>query len=111
MIKRVADIYNPQTNWMVSTPFISTKGENSYGILAESVGGGGGSAGYAVSVSATPAFSTSVSLGGTGGGDGGAQNVAVGNSGEITTYDDNSHGILAQSVGGGGGAAVVMAGK
>ena len=83
---------------------IHTEGENSYGILAESVGGGGGVAGYAVSASVS-AISAAVSLGGSGGDGGDAQKVAVTSSGDIVTEGDNSSGILAQSVGGGGGAA------
>ena len=84
---------------------IHTEGENSHGILAESLGGGGGVAGYSVSVSATPAFSAVVSLGGSGGDGGGAQNVTLVSSGDIATYGDSSDGILAQSIGGGGGVA------
>ena len=82
---------------------IHTSGENSYGILAQSVGGGGGSGGYSIAASAGAGFSGSLSIGGTGakGGDAGA--VSVINTGAVWTDNTDSHGIFAQSVGGSGG--------
>ena len=85
---------------------ITTYGENSHGIFAQSVGGGGGSGGFGIAVSGG-IFSGSFAMGGKGGtaGNGGSVNVGEGTplSGTIRTYGDHSYGILAQSVGGGGG--------
>ncbi len=79
---------------------IQINGQNSIGILAQSVGGGGGTAGSALGVA-----SVQVNIGGQNGvvGDGGA--VQVTNTGSITIVGSDSIGIIAQSVGGGGGLA------
>ena len=74
---------------------ISTTGDFSSAIFAQSVGGGGGTGGGgALSL---------LSLGGNGssGGDGGT--VDIFNFGRIDTFGNVSHGVFAQSVGGGGG--------
>ncbi len=79
-----------------SSDAIVTRGQQSHGILAQSVGGGGGTGGDAVGA---------VSYGGNGGGgsaSGGS--VTVSNSELITTRGTESNAIFAQSVGGGGGA-------
>lgn len=95
---------------------ITTYGEKSEGIKAQSIGGGGGSGGdsKAISggvplgksiVSVTPA----IGIGGSGGTGGLGGTVTVSNQGSssavvgIATFADRSSGILAQSVGGGGG--------
>lgn len=97
---------------------IFTKGAFSYGILAQSVGGGGGVGGdaskYSIELSNTPdslapalsllSFSSEFVLGGDGGLGGNADKVTVNNAGNITTSNAFAVGILAQSVGGGGGA-------
>ena len=100
---------------------IKTAGNQSYGILAQSIGGGGGSGGHAFSDNLVGFDETSLSfdLGGKGGkgGDGGKVTMSIlGNPelapGEnphfdvlmkIKTDGTHSHGILAQSIGGGGG--------
>ena len=86
---------------------IYTGGSNSIGILAQSVGGGGGSGGLSATDASGGGGNTSVSLnfglGGAGGGGGAGNIVTVVNQGAITTVGDASHGIFAQSVGGGGG--------
>jgi hypothetical protein len=85
-----------------------TAGDNSQGILAQSVGGGGGNGGFAGSLALSGGASVGVSLGGGGSSAGDASTVRV-NSGlnsahqNILTTGDSSAGILAQSVGGGGG--------
>lgn len=92
---------------------ILTNDSQSYGVFAQSVGGGGGSAGYAFSdgYAGAGALGLTMAIGGNGstGGHGGTVNVlsnAFGNEGgSIQTKGDQSHGILAQSVGGGGGEA------
>ncbi|MRN50543.1 hypothetical protein GJU94_12000 [Brucella sp. 10RB9214] len=85
---------------------ISTGGNDSNGILAQSIGGGGGNGGWSVGAG----IYGTVSLGGSGaaGGKGGMVNLAFADNeaeaGAITTNGDRSRGILAQSIGGGGGA-------
>ncbi|MFD0892672.1 hypothetical protein ACFQ5Q_03490 [Luteolibacter ambystomatis] len=98
------------TGSLISTGFdgsILTKDERSTGFFAQSVGGGGGNGGLAVSAagSGSLAFSGSIAIGigGEGGGGGNGGKVSVGIGGNITTQEDNSTGLLAQSVGGGGG--------
>jgi uncharacterized protein YhjY with autotransporter beta-barrel domain len=96
---------NSSTVRVVSgTNVITTRGANSFGIEAESVGGGGGTGGYAVSVAVGDQVSASLAIGGQGGGGGDGSNVTVSSQSTINTTGTNSHGIFAQSVGGGGGA-------
>jgi hypothetical protein len=78
-----------------NTGTLSTSGADSQGILAQSIGGGGGNGGTS---------GGTFSFGGTGGGGGTGGNVTVSNGGSIT-LGVNSVGIQAQSVGGGGGKA------
>lgn len=77
--------------------------EPSFGIFAQSVGGGGGEGGMGA-LSDWHNFGSSIALGGGGGngGDGGQVNVYL-NAGSISTTSDGAVGIFAQSVGGGGG--------
>ncbi len=87
---------------------ITTRGYRSRGILAQSVGGSGGSGGSALAVSGALSLSegtidASVALGGAGGAGAEGADVAVDNSGDITTEDLKASAILAQSIGGGGG--------
>jgi hypothetical protein len=78
---------------------IGTQGRNAYGVLAQSVGGGGGAViGGNLTASAGNFFGTGQMVG-----DGGA--VQVGTSGSITTLGQGAIAILAQSIGGGGGLA------
>ncbi len=86
----------------VSTP-AGTPNNDAYGILAQSLGGGGGNGGFAGSLTATGAVGVSVSVGGTGGAGGSSGSVNVTSTGDIATVFDVSGGILAQSIGGGGG--------
>lgn len=85
---------------------ITTYGGASFGIFAQSVGGGGGIGGAASSANSI-SFHLDAKLGGNGGksSDGGA--VTVKNTGTISTEGKESHGIVAQSVGGGGGTMLV----
>ena len=107
---------------------IQTKGDNSDGLYAQSVGGGGGAGGYAIAsaisagIGASVSFSTAIGGSGGSGGNGGDVTVRTGGSivtgtvggafvtsnGVQTTQVRNSGefstGLLAQSVGGGGGA-------
>jgi len=87
---------------------IVTSGDDSAGILAQSVGSGGGFGGIDVSGDLAGASSMTAALGasGTGNGDGGDLSL-ISTGSAITTSGDRSHGILAQSIGGGGGAASI----
>ena len=86
---------------------ITTEGEFSRGLFAQSVGGGGGTGGLSVAAAgalgAVGAVTGTASVGGQGGagGDGGAVNVKT--SGSITTRSGRAVALLVQSVGGGGG--------
>ena len=89
---------------------ITTKGDDSNAILAQSIGGGGGNGGTSAagSLSASlgadgAAYSVSVAIGGTGGKGNEAGEIDVTSSGDLVTLGDSSHAILAQSIGGGGG--------
>lgn len=76
---------------------IATGGEHAHGVLAQSIAGSGGAGGVEVS--------GVVALGGDGAGGGTAGSVTVTQSGNISTAGYSSHGVLAQSIGGGGGAS------
>ena len=91
---------------------VTTKGDDSYGILAQSISGGGG-----LVLGGKPVGSTGSDFFGTGQMTGSVNNDGVnsptsGNSGVFVTAGDNittsgtgAVGILAQSIGGGGGLA------
>ncbi len=82
---------------------ILTDGESSIGLVAQSIGGGGGRASAVAAKSNGGTVNGSVSLGADGGTGnvGGTVNVTV--SGAIATSGAHSDGVLAQSIGGGGG--------
>lgn len=80
------------TNWAA----ITTKGSESQGIFAESVGGQSGSGGRSGGL-------VSFGSGANSAGDGGP--VGVTNHGSITTGGSEAHAIVAHSAGGGGGTA------
>jgi len=89
---------------------LTTHDSQSYGVFVQSIGGGGGSGGHATSdgFAGIDAYAINMYVGGTGGsaGHSGAVKVVSQNrplSGGILTEGDHSHGILAQSIGGGGG--------
>lgn len=86
---------------------IVTAGDDSAGIVAQSVGGGGGGGGSTNTLGILFAVALGAGDGGTGGAGGAVtvQNQPDGNAtaGAITTSGAFSPGILAQSVGGGGG--------
>ncbi|WP_292856757.1 autotransporter outer membrane beta-barrel domain-containing protein [Mesorhizobium sp.] len=84
---------------------ILTKGDSSYGIFAQSIGGGGGAAGGGSTETGSADTSVTMSIGGLGGSGSRGGDVLVDNHGQITTLGYLSHGIFAQSVGGGGGAS------
>lgn len=86
---------------------MTTEGDDSTGILAQSVGGGGGNGGFSVagsiSGSGTGSGAVSVALGGDGGTGAGASLVTLTSDGNVWTQGDRSSGVVAQSIGGGGG--------
>jgi hypothetical protein len=88
---------------------ITTAGPDAIGIVAQSIGGGGGTGGasvartVSVSVPDAPAFSFTSALGGAGGGGGSGGTVVARNAASVSTSGDGAHAILVQSVGGGGG--------
>ena len=92
---------------------IVTTEDTSYGIFAQSVGGGGGYGGAAGTHAgsyfkrskgvAKENLSMSVTIGGGGGAAGDGNAVSVSNTNTISTSGTASYAIFAQSVGGGGG--------
>ena len=94
------------------SPVIYTTGDRSRGVFAQSVGGGGGSGGFAVQTSVGYGIGASAAVGGQGGAGGIGGHVSVDGDVTIITEGDSAEGIFAQSVGGGGGAggfAIAMA--
>lgn len=88
----------------VSPGVITTYGDRSYGLIAQSIGGGGGSGGASVSASISRGATLTQTIGGTGGKGGNSDTVTVNNSGAIQTYGIGSSAIVAQSISGGGGS-------
>ncbi len=91
----------------VQTTEVRNSGEFSTGLMAQSVGGGGGKGGFSISASVAAAVGGAISMatgvGGSGGSGGDAGKVDVDFDGSITTYGDDAAGAIIQSVGGGGG--------
>ena len=79
---------------------ILTTGAGAVGVLAQSVGGGGGIGGYG-----QPGALANLAIGGGGGAGGNGGDVNVNVTGTIETFGDGAYGVFAQSVGGGGGIA------
>ena len=79
---------------------IRTTGDGAHGIMAQSIGGGGG-VGGAGSVGAWG----DVTISGIGGSAGDGGDINITHVGDITTEGFGAYGIFAQSIGGGGGAA------
>ncbi|WP_115019973.1 hypothetical protein, partial [Synechococcus sp. UW140] len=77
---------------------LSTSGVNATGLLARSVGGGGGRVTGSVTQS-------SIQLGASGGGSGSGGGISITNRGRITTSKRNANAIAISSIGGGGGEA------
>ena len=90
---------------------MTTSGESSPAILAQSIGGGGGAAGGSWDFAAF----ASISIGGSGGSGGNGGDVTVNSlnffvtGNKITTSGPGSQGISAQSIGGGGGGSAGVA--
>ncbi|QKQ27264.1 hypothetical protein [Candidatus Reidiella endopervernicosa] len=73
---------------------ISTLGNKSTAIFAQSIGGGGGDGGSSGGL---------ITIGGSGGSGGDADHVTVSHGGIISTAGNDAFGIVAQAIGGGGG--------
>ena len=90
---------------------VSTIGSGGQGILAQSIGGGGGSAGGGSAAGGGSPVNINTSVGGSGGSGGAGGSVSVTNSAKIITGQTSGSlptggdavGIMAQSIGGGGG--------
>ena len=95
---------------------LETFGQQSNGIVVQSVGGGGGNAGADVTFNLngvqgeTNPYEANIIVGGAGGAPGNGNVVTVNHVGNVTTHGDQSLGLLAQSVGGGGGNAAFSLG-
>ncbi|MCR9214273.1 MAG: autotransporter outer membrane beta-barrel domain-containing protein [Proteobacteria bacterium] len=87
----------------ISIGDLTTTGNNSYGLLAQSIGGGGGNGGYTIGGAGSLGASASVTIGGSGAGGGDGAKVTADSTGTVITSGDLSHGLFAQSLGGGGG--------
>ena len=85
---------------LVSGASVFTQGVNSYGIFAQSIGGGGGIAGYS-STSTDPELDNFT--GGVVNGAGGSVTITVASGASVTTTGNGADGIIAQSIGNGGG--------
>lgn len=91
-----------------TTGGIATSGAESFGILGQSIGGGGGAGGASTAKSVVyskgelPGISLALATGGTGGDGGSASAVYLQNTGLITTGGNGAAGIVGQAIGGGG---------
>ena len=86
---------------------IIVRGVDAFGILGQSIGGGGGTAGNAQAVNGS-LRSLAIAFDATSGAQGSGGAVTIENDGSITTQGKDGVGILGQSIGGGGGIAVSM---
>jgi hypothetical protein len=103
---------------------VMTQGAFAHGVIAQSIGGGGGTGGNALTFQLdttdlpipevpilddiTGLTNLSMVLEGSGGSAGNGGNVAFVNGGNIQTEGDFAHGLVAQSVAGGGGLAGIV---
>ena len=84
-----------------TTAGITTSGIGAHGIVAQSIGGGGGL--FQAFDNAGNALSPTVVGSAAANGNGGAVDIKVDAGADIRTTGDGAHGIIAQSIGGGGG--------
>lgn len=96
---------------ILNTGTVTTQGDASYGLYAQSIGGGGGNGvGASVNSKATKGVTLNLNLGGTGGTGAHGGAVTIENRGTVTTAGVEAHALVAQSIGGGGGSFVAPAG-
>jgi uncharacterized protein with beta-barrel porin domain len=85
---------------------IVTAGNDAYGVLAQSIGGGGGVGSLASGLTGVvPGQGLSYNVGGGSDASGAGNVVTVNQNGALVTSGARSFGIVAQSIGGGGGIA------
>ncbi|WP_353149374.1 autotransporter outer membrane beta-barrel domain-containing protein [Pollutimonas bauzanensis] len=87
---------------------ITTRGDGAHGIVAQSIGGGGGIVGdtaQAIHLDGKDAYAAPRPSGSSGANNTRGGNVSVAFDGSLQTFGANAHGIVAQSIGGGGGLA------
>jgi uncharacterized protein with beta-barrel porin domain len=83
---------------------ITTTGDNAFGILAQSIGGGGGDASYSVGIASDTAHGIALTSGGSQNGSYNGDAITfTSSSGAIGTSGMLATGLVAQSIGGGGG--------
>jgi hypothetical protein len=97
---------------LIDSASITTAGDDSIAVHAQSIGGGGGHGGFALSAAGgvdIPAIA--MAFGGSGGNGGNADDVTIDTfvvpgapSNTVTTGGSRASGLVAQSIGGGGGA-------
>ncbi|MDE1567041.1 autotransporter outer membrane beta-barrel domain-containing protein [Aquabacter sediminis] len=83
---------------------IVTLGGGSFGVFAQSIGGGGGVGGGAANTDAVASVTATVNVGGATAATSNGGSVTVRNTGHLATSGQEAHAIVAQSIGGGGGA-------
>ncbi|MEQ8652437.1 MAG: hypothetical protein RIC87_08240 [Kiloniellales bacterium] len=88
-----------------SSGAITTKGDLAAGLVAQSIGGGGGHSGVVSSFDGGSLGTFNMTVGGNGGSGQAGGSVQVDATGAIMTSGDSAKGLVAQSVGGGGGNA------
>ncbi len=96
---------------VINSGIVETKADQSAGIAAQSIGGGGGDGGLIINQTTTgeqDSNAVSLAVGGSGGTGGVGRTVTVENGDAIKTAGKGSYGIQAQSIGGGGGNGSVI---
>ncbi|MDE1571198.1 autotransporter outer membrane beta-barrel domain-containing protein [Aquabacter sediminis] len=88
---------------------IVTAGTRSIGLIAQSIGGGGGVTGLPIESQSSSTFNGTVTLGGSAGGAGLGVTVQGVNGWSVSTQGNYAHGLVAQSIGGGGGISTLPA--
>ena len=79
------------------------------GLLGQTIGGGGGSAIYALGVVTSAAGDVTLTLGGTEGGTDNGGALTFSSSGAVSTQGRFAAGVVGQTIGGGGGFEAITA--
>ena len=96
------DAVTVQLNGSGGSPKLQTSGHEAYGLLAQSIGGGGG---VITDISSATTVSAQLGTQAVGGNNAAGGTVTIDDFVDLNTYGDDAHGIVAQSIGGGGGVA------
>ncbi|MBC2886317.1 autotransporter outer membrane beta-barrel domain-containing protein [Ochrobactrum sp. CM-21-5] len=91
-----------------NTGIIATQAADAHGMFAQSVGGGGGNASSNLLKTGGRDGNIGIAIGRTGGTGGTGGNVTIKNDGQVRTQGNRSHGLFAQSIGGGGGNSTII---